>query len=92
LVLAQEGSIESKIASKQHTRGSWDPPCGQEVGLHGPPISFLIVFPVGFFFSRSSISQKNDVAKSLGPFDVRKVPQTQKHAKQENLLRSVKTG
>jgi hypothetical protein len=31
------------------------------------------------------------MAKSLGSFDIRKVHETQKMQKQENLLRSVKT-
>jgi hypothetical protein len=35
--------------------------------------------------------KKNNMAKSLGPFDIRKVPESKKHAKQGNLLRSVKT-
>jgi hypothetical protein len=55
------------------------------------PIFCLMEFPIDFF-SRSSISQKNDVAKSLVPFDVRKVSESQKKMqKQGNLLRSVKT-
>jgi hypothetical protein len=37
--------------------------------------------PVDFFFSRYSISQKNDAAENLDLFDIRKVPETQKHAK-----------
>jgi hypothetical protein len=45
------------------------------------PLSYLAVFHVDLFLSWSSISQKNDVTKSLGPFDVRKVPESQKHAK-----------
>jgi hypothetical protein len=49
------------------------------------PLLCLIVF------SNSSISQKNDVANKMGPFNIRKVPESQKHAKQENLIRSVKT-
>jgi hypothetical protein len=44
-------------------------------------VAFLMSFLIDLFFSRSYISQKNDVAKSLCPFDVRKVPKTQKHAK-----------
>jgi hypothetical protein len=36
------------------------------------------VFPIDFFFSSS---QKYDVPKILGLFDVRKVPKRQKHAK-----------
>jgi hypothetical protein len=45
------------------------------------PIFRLIAFPIEFFFSSSSISRKNDVAKNTGPFDVQKVPESQKHAK-----------
>jgi hypothetical protein len=37
--------------------------------------------PIDFFLSWSYVSQKYDVAKSLGPFDVQKVPKSQKHAK-----------
>jgi hypothetical protein len=44
-------------------------------------LSCLVASPVDFFFSRSSISRKIDVAKSLGPFDVWKVPESKKHAK-----------
>jgi hypothetical protein len=43
-------------------------------------VGINIVLPIEFF-SRSSISRKNDVAKSLGPFDIQKVPESQKHAK-----------
>jgi hypothetical protein len=39
------------------------------------PLSFVVDFPIDFFFSCSSISQKKYVAKILGPFDVRKVPE-----------------
>jgi hypothetical protein len=45
------------------------------------PLSYLAAFHLDLFLSWSSISQKNDVAKSLGPFDVQKVPESQKHAK-----------
>jgi hypothetical protein len=48
------------------------------------------VFPADFFFSRSSISQKNDVAKRLCPFDVQKV-KVKNMQKQANLLHNVKT-
>jgi hypothetical protein len=41
------------------------------------PLLVLVASPVDFFFSRFSISRKNDVAKSLGPFDVWKVLETQ---------------
>jgi hypothetical protein len=44
------------------------------------PLLVLVASPVNFF-SRSSISRKNNVAKSLGPFDVRKVPESKKHVK-----------
>jgi hypothetical protein len=37
-----------------------------------PPLLVLVKFPVDFF-SCSSIPQKNDVAKSLGLFDIWKV-------------------
>jgi hypothetical protein len=40
----------------------------------------LVAFLVDLFFSRSSIFQKNYVAKSLDPFDI-KVPESQKHTK-----------
>jgi hypothetical protein len=56
-----------------------------------PPNSRLVVFSVDFFFSRSSISQKNDVAKRLGLFDIRKVPEVKNMQKKANLLRSAKT-
>jgi hypothetical protein len=57
-----------------------------------PPLLCLMAFPIEFFFSCSSISRKDDMAKILGPFDVWKVPKSQKHAKtNKNLLRSVKT-
>jgi hypothetical protein len=52
------------------------------------PIFCLMESPIDFFFSRSSIPQKNDMVKSMGPFDVQKVPKSQKKG---NLLRSVKT-
>jgi hypothetical protein len=42
--------------------------------------------PIDFFNSRSSISQKNDMPKRMGPFDIRKVPKSQNMEKQENLL------
>jgi hypothetical protein len=45
------------------------------------PISFLVAFSVDFFFSRSPISWKNDMAKRIGPFDVWKVPTSKKYAK-----------
>jgi hypothetical protein len=45
------------------------------------PLFLLVAFPVDFFFSRSSKSQKIGVAKRLGLFDMRKVPESQKHAK-----------
>jgi hypothetical protein len=45
--------------------------------------------PMDFFFSSSYISQKNDVAKSLGPFDVQKVPESQKHAKNKEICFAV---
>jgi hypothetical protein len=41
-----------------------------------------VAFPVDFFFSRSFVSQKNDVAKRLGTLDVWKVPETQNTQKQ----------
>jgi hypothetical protein len=43
-------------------------------------IFHLVAFPVDFFFSRSSISQKNVVAKRLDPFDVRKISESQNYA------------
>jgi hypothetical protein len=55
------------------------------------PLWCLIVFIVYFLFSWSSISQKNDVAQSIGPFGVRKVPKSQNMQKQENQIRNVKT-
>jgi hypothetical protein len=55
------------------------------------PILALVAFCFNLFLSSSSISQKNDVTKILGPFDASKVPESQKHAKKkENMLRSVK--
>jgi hypothetical protein len=45
------------------------------------PIFHVVAFPIGLFFSWSSILRKNDVAKRLGLFDVPKVPESQKHAK-----------
>jgi hypothetical protein len=36
------------------------------------PLLILVVSPIDLFFSRSSISQKTDEAKFLGPFDVRR--------------------
>jgi hypothetical protein len=53
------------------------------------PLLVLVASPVDFS-SWSSISRNNDMAKSLGAFDVRKVPESQNHAKQENMLHSVK--
>jgi hypothetical protein len=44
------------------------------------PLLSLIVFPIDFF-SRSSIFEKNGMAKILGLFDVWKVHESQKHAK-----------
>jgi hypothetical protein len=44
------------------------------------PNPHLVVSIVDFFFSSSSISRKSDVAK-MGPFDVLKVRESQKHAK-----------
>jgi hypothetical protein len=46
--------------------------------------------PVDFFFSWSSIFQKNAVAKGLGLFGVRKVPKSQKHAKTKNCFAVLK--
>jgi hypothetical protein len=48
------------------------------------PLLVLVASP-DEFFSQSSISQKNNVAKFLGPFDVRKVPESQKHAKNKKV-------
>jgi hypothetical protein len=45
----------------------------------------LVAFPVDFFFSSSSIYRKNDVAKILGLFDVCKILESQKHAKNKNI-------
>jgi hypothetical protein len=45
------------------------------------PFSHPMAFPVDLFFTRSSIFQKNDVAKRFSPFDAQKVPETQKEAK-----------
>jgi hypothetical protein len=44
-------------------------------------LSYLVAFPADFFFSYSSISQKNDMEKILALFDVLKVHQSQKHEK-----------
>jgi hypothetical protein len=55
------------------------------------PLWRLIVFIVYYLFSWSSISQKNDVAKSIGPFGVWKAPKSQNMQKQENQIRNVKT-
>jgi hypothetical protein len=49
---------------------------GHVVGL----LFHLVAFHVDLF-SWSSTSQKNDMAKKLGPFDIRKVPKSQKHEK-----------
>jgi hypothetical protein len=46
-----------------------------------PPLLVLVASPIDLFFLRSSISRKNDVVESLGPFDVLKVRESQKHAK-----------
>jgi hypothetical protein len=48
-----------------------------------------MVLPVDLFFSSSSVSQKNDVAERLCPFDIQKILESEKHAKQGNLLCSV---
>jgi hypothetical protein len=45
------------------------------------PISCLMASPVDFFLPSSSTSQRSDVAKILGSFDVQKVPESKKHAK-----------
>jgi hypothetical protein len=45
------------------------------------PLLALVASHVDFFFSSSCVSQKNDVAKSLCPFDVEKVSETKKHTK-----------
>jgi hypothetical protein len=45
------------------------------------PLLALVASHVDFFFSSSFVFQKNDVAKCLGPFDVEKVSETQKHLK-----------
>jgi hypothetical protein len=55
------------------------------------PLSYLAAFHVDFLLSWSYISPKNDVEKTLGPFDVQKVPESQKHAKTRKLIHSVKT-
>jgi hypothetical protein len=55
---------------------------GQVLGQMVGPLFVLVVLPVDFFFSDSSISYKNDVAKKLGPFNVRKVPKSQNMQKQ----------
>jgi hypothetical protein len=43
-------------------------------------IFLLIGLPVDFF-SRSSKSRKYDMAKRMGLFDIRNVPESKKHAK-----------
>jgi hypothetical protein len=41
------------------------------------PILHLVASPIDFLLFSSYISQKNGMAKSLGPLDVRKVPESQ---------------
>jgi hypothetical protein len=57
---------------------------GHVVGL----LVHLVAFHVDFF-SRSSTSQKNDMAKILGLFDIRKVPKSQKHKKNKKICFAV---
>jgi hypothetical protein len=54
------------------------------------PLFYPITFPIDFFFSRSFVSRKNEVAKSLGLFDIRKVSESQKHAKTKNCFTVLK--
>jgi hypothetical protein len=54
-----------------------------------PSLFSLVVFPVDLFFSRSSISQKNDLPTSLGLFDNQKAPETQKKCKNEEICFTV---
>jgi hypothetical protein len=70
------------------SQGRWAPPCGSGSWSRGESFFPPHGVPRLFFFSRSLISRKNDVVKRLGPFDVQKVPKSQK---QENLFRNVKT-
>jgi hypothetical protein len=54
---------------------------GQLLGFVVDALFHLVAFPVNLFFSWSSNSRKNDGTKRLGPFDILKVPKSQKHAK-----------
>jgi hypothetical protein len=55
------------------------------------PLLHLVAFPVDFFFSSSSTSQKNNVAKKLGQLTSERSLKVKKMQKQANLLRNVKT-
>jgi hypothetical protein len=55
-----------------------------------PSLLVLVAFLIEFFFSRSSISRKNNAAKRLGPFDIRKVPETKKNTQNRVFLYKVK--
>jgi hypothetical protein len=54
------------------------------------PLLSLVAFLVDFFFSSSCIPEKMMWKSFWVRFDVRKVAKSQKHAKQGNLLHSVK--
>jgi hypothetical protein len=74
--------MEPNFVAIRPTRGGSGPyHVDQVLGHMVYPIFHLVVFPFDFFFSRSFIPRKNDVEKRLGPFDVRKVLESQKHAK-----------
>jgi hypothetical protein len=67
------------------------PPCSHECGPHGGPSFGPHGVPRWLLLLQLLRFPKNDMAESLGPFDIWKVPKIQKHAKQGNLLHGVKT-
>jgi hypothetical protein len=56
----------------------------QVLGRMVGPILALVAFCFNLFLSSSSISQKNEVTKILGPFDASKVPESQKHEEKKS--------
>jgi hypothetical protein len=67
----------SRLRRKEPRSSRWPPPCSLECCPHGGPILSLRGLLVHFFFSSCLNSRKNDPWKRLGPFNVRKVSETQ---------------
>jgi hypothetical protein len=74
-MIPKSQSLQKKIPWKRRK----PLPHGQEVVPCGREFFFLMMFIVEFFDSQSSTYGKNDMAKRLGRFNVRKVPKTKKN-------------